>query len=51
VDVYVDGRPRESTDVTDGPRELSLDGCGGANVVQVQGFSGGELVAARTQAL
>jgi len=51
VDVYVDGRPRMSTDVTDGPKELSLDGCGAANVVQVQGFSGGELVAARTQAL
>jgi hypothetical protein len=49
VDVYVDGRPRLSADVTDGPRELSLDGCGGAGVVQVQGFAAGELVAARTE--
>jgi C-terminal processing protease CtpA/Prc len=51
VDVYVDGRPRLSADVVDGPRELSLDGCGAAAVVQVQGFAAGELVAARTRPL
>jgi C-terminal processing protease CtpA/Prc len=51
VDVYVDGRPRLSTDVTDGPRELSLDDCGSAGVVQVQGFAAEELVAARTEHL
>jgi hypothetical protein len=51
VDVYVDGRPRLSTDVTDGPRELSLDDCGSAGVVRVQGFAAEELVAARTEHL
>ena len=49
IDVYVDGRPLGSSDVTDGPRELRFDGQGSRRVVQVQGFAEGELVAARTE--
>jgi hypothetical protein len=49
IDVYVDGRPRGSTDVGEGPRLLTVPSVGGAQVVQVQGFAAGELVAARTE--
>jgi hypothetical protein len=49
VDVYVDGRPRGSSDVTDGDATLTFSGVGQATTVQVQGFAGSELVAARTQ--
>jgi C-terminal processing protease CtpA/Prc len=51
VDVYVDGRPRGSADVHDGDATLSFADAGSATTVQVQGFAGGELVAARTQPL
>jgi hypothetical protein len=51
VDVYVDGRPRGSSDVTDGDATLSFAGVAAATTVQVQGFAAGELVAARTQPL
>ena len=51
VDVYVDGRPRGSSDVTDGAATLTFAGVGAATTVQVQGFAAGELVAARTQPL
>jgi hypothetical protein len=51
VDVYVDGRPRGSSDVTDGDRTLTFAGVGAATTVQVQGLAAGELVAARTQPL
>ena len=51
VDVYVDGRPRGSGDVTDGATTLTFAGVGAATTVQVQGFASGELVAARTQPL
>lgn len=51
ADVYLDGRPRSSTDVSDGATSLTLPGAAGARVVQVQGFAGGELVAARTERL
>jgi C-terminal processing protease CtpA/Prc len=51
VDVYVDGRPRGSSDVGDGETTLTFAGSGGATTVQVQGFAAGELVAARTQPL
>jgi hypothetical protein len=51
IDVYVDGRPRGSSDVTDGATTLSFAGVGAATTVQVQGFASGELVAARTQPL
>ena len=52
VDVYVDGRPRGSSDVTDGSSNtLTFPGVSGATTVQVQGFAAGELVAARTEAI
>jgi hypothetical protein len=51
VDLYVDGRPRGSSDVTDGDRTLTFAGVGTAASVQVYGFAAGELVAARTQPL
>jgi hypothetical protein len=51
VDVYVDGRPRSSTDVADGTTSLPVTDAAGATVVQVQGFAAGELVAARTEPL
>jgi C-terminal processing protease CtpA/Prc len=51
VDVYVDGRPRGSSDVSDGEATLTFAGVGAATTVQVLGFAAGELVAARTQPL
>ena len=51
VDLYVDGRPRGSSDVTDGTTTIPVGDAAGASVVQVQGFAGGELVAARTEAI
>jgi Peptidase family S41 len=51
VDVYVDGRPRGSSDVGDGASTLTFPDEAGATTVQVQGFLGGELVAARTEPL
>jgi C-terminal processing protease CtpA/Prc len=51
VDVYVDGRPRGSSDVTDGDATLTFAGAGAATTIQVQGFAAGDLVAARTQPL
>src|SRR3712207_1795860 len=49
LDVYVDGRPRASTDVADGASTVPVTGVAGADVVRVEGYAGGELVAARTQ--
>jgi hypothetical protein len=51
VDVYVDGRPRGSSDVTDGDTTLTFAGVAMTATVQVQGFAAGALVAARTQPL
>jgi hypothetical protein len=51
VDVYVDGRPRTSSDVTDGDRRLTVPDVAGATTVQVQGFAVGTLLAARTASL
>jgi C-terminal processing protease CtpA/Prc len=51
VDLYVDGRPRGSSDVTDGETMLSFPGISPATTVQVLGFAAGGLVAARTQPL
>ena len=51
VDVYVDGRPRGSSDVSDGDVTLTFPGVGAATTVQVEGFAAEELVAARTQPL
>jgi len=48
IDVYVDGRPRVTLDVTDGRHALSvaLDGAG-PQTVDLRGFSDGELSACR----
>jgi C-terminal processing protease CtpA/Prc len=51
VDVYVDGRPRGSSDVTDGETALTFVDVVRKATVQVQGFAAGALVAARTQPL
>jgi hypothetical protein len=51
LDVYVDGRPRASADVADGGSTVTVTGVAGAAVVHVEGYTGGELVAARTQAI
>jgi C-terminal processing protease CtpA/Prc len=51
VDVYVDGRPRGSSDVADGDTTLTFAGVATKATVQVQGFAAGALVAARTQPL
>jgi hypothetical protein len=49
LDVYVDGRPRASTDVADGASSVTVTGVAGADIVRMEGYAGGELVAARTQ--
>ena len=51
VDVYVDGRPRGSSDVTDGDTTLTVPDVPSTATLQVQGFAAGGLVAARTQLL
>jgi hypothetical protein len=48
VDVYVDDRPRETVDVTDGQHSLSVALAGaGQDAVELRGFLAGELVAGR----
>jgi hypothetical protein len=47
LDVYVDDRPRSSTDAADGHRTITVDGLGSASTVRVEGFQGGVLVAAQ----
>jgi C-terminal processing protease CtpA/Prc len=51
ADVYVDGRPRGSSDVADGETTLTFAEVAAKAVVQVQGFAAGGLAAARTQLL
>ncbi|MGW4799328.1 S41 family peptidase [Nonomuraea sp. NPDC004297] len=48
ADVRLDGRPVASVDVTQQVTTVSLPGVASARVVRVEGFQGGELVAART---
>ncbi|TDD35894.1 peptidase S41 [Nonomuraea terrae] len=48
ADVYVDGRPRASADVTAEVVTVPVTGVGSARVIRVAGFQDGELVAART---
>ena len=48
LDVYVDDRPRASTEAADGHRTIKIDGVPGAREVRVEGFAAGALVAART---
>jgi hypothetical protein len=45
VDIYVDGRPATSLDVTDGVHTATLTATG--REVRVEGFADGQLVAAR----
>lgn len=48
ADIYLDGRPRASVNVTAEVTLVPVPGAGAAHVVRVEGFQGGELVAART---
>ena len=50
VDVYLDGRPVRSSDVTDGSTTLSVPAAG-ARRLRLQGFSRGRLVANRQEML
>jgi Peptidase family S41 len=47
VDVFVDGRPRDSVDVTEGTASVNISGAGGAKSVRLEGYEAGSLVAAR----
>jgi hypothetical protein len=51
ADVYVDDRPRASVDLTGGTATVTVENAAGVGSVRVEGFSDGELVAARTVAL
>jgi Peptidase family S41 len=51
ADVYVDDRPRASVDLAGGTATVTVEEAAGAGTVRVEGFSDGELVAARTVAL
>jgi hypothetical protein len=46
--VFVDGRPRASADVAGGSATVTVSGVSGATTVRLDGYAGGELVAART---
>ncbi|MFB4268117.1 S41 family peptidase [Nonomuraea sp. GTA35] len=48
ADIYLDGRPTASVDVTQQVTTVPVPGAGSAHVIRVEGFQGGELVAART---
>jgi hypothetical protein len=50
ADVYVDGRPRDSVDLTGAEATVTVPGAAAATAVRVEGFAGGELVASRTVA-
>jgi hypothetical protein len=51
ADVYVDGRLRTSLDISQVTTPVELEGIGSASQVRVEGFAGGELVAARVVAV
>jgi hypothetical protein len=48
ADLYLDDRPRASVDLTGPTATVNLENAAGAQVARVEGFSDGELVAART---
>ncbi|MET8869807.1 S41 family peptidase [Nonomuraea sp. NPDC004580] len=48
ADVYLDGRPSVSADLTGETTTLQVPGVASAHVIRVEGFAGGDLVAART---
>jgi hypothetical protein len=45
IDVYVNGRPRSTFDVVDGPVTATIEG-GAGDGIRIEGFAAGELVAA-----
>jgi hypothetical protein len=47
VDVFVDGRPRASTDVSGGAATVTVSGVAGATAVRLEGYADGRLAAAR----
>jgi hypothetical protein len=51
ADIYVDGRPRGSMNISSASASLAVPGVPGASTVRVEGYSGGLLVAARTVAV
>ncbi|MEV0389698.1 S41 family peptidase [Nonomuraea sp. NPDC050643] len=48
ADIYLDGRPRASADLTQETVAVPVPGAGAARSIRVEGFQAGELVAART---
>jgi hypothetical protein len=48
ADIFVDGRPRASKDITGATATITLSGVAGAQTVLIEGYDGEELVAART---
>ncbi|MFD2350608.1 hypothetical protein ACFSTC_16680 [Nonomuraea ferruginea] len=48
ADVYLDGRPRLTVDLTQETVTVTVPGLAAAQVVRVEGFQSGRLVAART---
>lgn len=48
VDVYLDGRPRASADVSDGAAAVPVPGLASAKVIRVDGYTAGALTASRT---
>ncbi|MFG1943036.1 S41 family peptidase [Nonomuraea sp. NPDC048826] len=51
ADVYLDGRPRLTADLTQDTVTMAVPGLATAGVVHVEGFQSGQLVAARTLTL
>jgi hypothetical protein len=47
VDVFVDGRPRDSVDVSGGSATVNISGAADAKAVRLEGYEAGSLVAAR----
>jgi hypothetical protein len=47
VDLYLDDRPVDSVDVTTGAATVTVSGASAGQRVRAEGFSGGQLVAAR----
>ena len=51
ADLYLDDRPRASVDLAGPTATVNLENAAGAGAIRVEGFSDGELVAARTMVL
>jgi hypothetical protein len=51
ADVFVDGRPKASANVTGATTTINVSGVPGAQLVRLEGYAAGEMVAARTLAL